>query len=257
VAGKRIKRLFWSETKNILQEVRMKLIDHLKKAQDASLLIEAYEKELKKIPQDAVDRIEGLRKHLEELKEIYRQKELEFKKLEGEIEVEIEKIKEKELLLEKGGLKPKEIKALQDDINSRKAHVEALKVSLNEKEKDAASLKEKIDFYEDELKRISERLQNDLSKKQELEAAIKEKQKELDLILSQLPDDVRNLYLTLKSRYEFEVVVPVEIDEENKTIYYCSACSIKLSKSEIDILRRDKKHVHTCPYCGRILYFKG
>lgn len=234
----------------------MKIIEILKKAQEVHLLLEAFEEDLKKIPQDAVKKLEELRKTFEELKQVYKEKDLESKKLEGEIQLELEKLKEKEQVLEKGGLKPKEIQALQEDINSRKAHIEQLKNSLAQKEVEAKSLKEKIDLYDEELNNISEKLKADLKRKKELEAAIEEKKKELQGILEQLPDEARALYLSLKSRYRHEIVVPVEVDDQGKAKYYCSACSIKLSKSEIDILRRDKKHIHTCPYCGRILYFK-
>jgi|GEM_PF-6394456 len=234
----------------------MKIIEILRKAQEVNLLIEAYEEDLRKIPQDAVSKLEELRKTFEELKQVYHEKELESKKLEGEIEIELEKLKEKEQTLEKGGLRPKEIQALQEDINSRKARLEQLKQSLSQKEAEVKSLKEKIEVYEEELKNISEKLETDLKRKEELESAIDEKKRELKDLLDQLPDEARSLYLSLKSRYRHEVVVPVEVDDQGKAKYYCSACSIKLSKSEIDILRRDKKHIHTCPYCGRILYFK-
>lgn len=235
----------------------MKVIEQLKKAQEVSLLIEAYEEELKKIPDDMDEILRDLYRNLEEAKKIFHEKELSVKRIEGEAEIEREKIKEKESVLEAGGLKSKELKALEDDIKSRKAHLENLESIIKKEREELEELQKRISNLEGRVKEIEEKVGYNSQRKKELEELIGQKKSELDALLNEMPADVKELFLMLKKIYQHEVVVPVEVIEEGKPKYFCSACSIQLSKSEIDSLKRDKRHIHTCPYCGRIIYFSS
>ncbi|MCX7832020.1 MAG: C4-type zinc ribbon domain-containing protein [Actinobacteria bacterium] len=234
----------------------MGVIETLKKVQEISLLIEAYEEELERIPADAERMLDDLREKLEEAKKIYHEKELSLKKSEGELEIEKDALKEKESKLNKGGTNPKELKALQDDIEARKKHIRLIEEEVKVAKDELSTIKAKIEEYEQAISKLAERIGGEANRKEELKALLSKKRSELEEALKELPEDARKLFLTLKKIYKHEVVAPVEIVEEGKPKYYCSACSIQLSKSEVDSLKRDKKSLHTCPYCGRIIYFK-
>lgn len=233
----------------------MNVIEQLIKVQEISNLLEAYEEELRSIPSDAEQMIDDLKKKLDEAKKVYHERELEFKKSEGELEIEREKLKEKEELLLKGGLKAKELQSLEEDVNARRKHIQKLETELTSLKEELESIKERIATHEATIKEVSERIGGNLKRREELTKLIEEMQSELENALEKLPEDAKNLFLTLKKIYKYEVIAPVEVVEEGKPKYYCSACSIQLSKSEVDSLKRDKKSLHTCPYCGRIIYF--
>lgn len=235
----------------------MRVIEQLKKVQDLNLLIEYYEDELSKMQAEPLEVMNELSEKLEEAKKIFREKELLYKKKEGELELEVEKLKEKEELLNSGSLKQKEIQSLEKDVETRKKHIELLESELKEAKSELKELEERIARYEDSLQKFSKKLEEDAAKRKEFQKIIEDKKKELEELLDKLPEDAKKLFLELKRIYRHEVVVPVEIVEEGKPKYYCSACSIQLSKSEVDSLKKDKKSIHICPYCGRIIYYQG
>lgn len=234
----------------------MGVIETLKKVQQISLLIEAYEEELEKIPTDAERILDEMKEKLEEAKKIYHEKELSLKRTEGELEIEKDTLKEKELKLNKGGTNPKELKALQEDIEARKKRIKVIEEEVKYARDELSAIKSKIDEYEHSINKLAKRMDEEANRKEVLKTLLNEKKAELEKALNELPEDAKKLFLKLKKIYRHEVVTPVEVVEEGKPKYYCSACSIQLSKSEVDSLKRDKKSLHTCPYCGRIIFFK-
>ncbi len=227
----------------------------LEKAQSIDFRVDGLRERKVNLPE--AERLELLRTDLANLQEILKEKEnrlkeesLKQRKLEGELELLSTKIKNEEKKLYGGTIRgPKELLGLQEEVRALCKHKDELETDLLEQ----------LDLVENltgEVKGLSsqvESLRTEEGKTEreykgiiaEIEAKLAEFNREREEVISEISDQLLELYGKLREKIGGMVVVGVKEG-------ICQGCRTELPAEEVDKMMRSDK-LWRCPHCRRII----
>lgn len=194
--------------------------------------------------------LEELKKRAEKEKGVIDELEKEKRKKERELDLERDKIKKIESKLYEVKTNKeyqallKEIEMAKEEIDKTEEDIIILMDRIEDLKRDYGVVLEELKKKEKEIKVEKERLMNELANIDKTLEELKEKRKQL---LSEVSEEIRNIYFNLIEKREGLAVVNVKNG-------VCLGCYMNIPPQLFIEVTKNNRLI-TCPSCNRIFYF--